>query len=606
MEEEIEQSKEPQLTRSEEIHYLLDSLGEYKKDSIITIILGTLEIFGESLVPFIAAQLIDNINKGATPDIIAHYGIMLIGVAILTLIVGSLAGYMGAGAATGLSRNLRRNMFENVQAFSHKNIDHFSTSSLITRMTTDVTNIQDSYVLILIVATRGPLMFLFAFFMAYRMAGNMALIYLAVAPILGIILVVVMKLAIPAFRRLFKQYDKLNLRVNENITGMRTVKSYVREDSEIEKFHKATYDLYKEHCLAGKIVSLESPSMGLMTTIIFVFVIFVGSKTIITSQGTAFNVGEFSALITYGFMILFSLMMFSFAFAQAAFTREELTRVCAVLKEKPTITNPENPIFEVADGSVEFRDACFKYDSKIGSDVLCNINLSIPSGSRVGIIGPTGSAKTSLAQLIGRIYDTTDGSVFVAGHNVRDYDIASLRRDVVLVEQKSILFSGSIADNIRWGNVNATDEEVHEAARIACADSFIETFKDGYDTEISQGGANVSGGQKQRLAIARALLRRPKIIIFDDSTSAVDTKTDAVIRKGLSSYAPETTQISIAQRISSVQDCDMIVVMDKGRIQATGTHEELLETSPIYRDIYESQVKMESDRKVEEGGESNE
>ena len=606
MEEEIEQSKEPKLTRKEEIHYLLESLGEYKKDSILTLVFGTLEIFGESLVPFIAAMLIDNINKGATPNIIIHYGIMLIAVAILTLIVGSLGGYIGASAACGLGYNLRRDIFKNVQSFSHKNIDRFSTSSLVTRMTTDVTNIQDSYVMLLVVATRGPLMFLFAFFMAWKMAGKMALIYLAVAPFLGIILGIIMKHAIPAFERLFKRYDKLNLRINENITGMRTVKSYVREDSEIAKFENATDQLYNEHRFAGKIISLSDPSMGVMTTLIFVFVIYIGSKTIITTQATAFNVGEFSALITYGFMILFSMMMFTMVFAQLAFTREEVTRVCAVLKEKTTIANPENPIFDVSDGSVEFHDVCFKYDSKAENDVLSHINLSIPSGASVGIIGPTGSAKTSLVQLISRIYDTTDGAVYVAGHNVRDYDLTALRRDVVLVEQKSVLFSGSISDNLRWGDIDASDEEVKQAATIACADSFIETFKDGYDTQISQGGANVSGGQKQRLAIARALLRRPKIIIFDDSTSAVDTKTDAIIRKGLSSYAPDTTKISIAQRISSVQNCDMIVVMDRGQIQAVGTHDELLEKSPIYSDIYYSQMKMQSDDTSEKGGDLDE
>ena len=606
MDEEIEQSKEPTLTRSEEIHYLLQSLGEYKKDSILAIVFGTLEIFGESLVPFIAAMLIDNINKGSDPKAITHYGIMLAGVAILTLIVGSLAGYLGAGSATGLGHNLRRDMFQNVQSFSHKNIEHFSTSSLVTRMTTDVTNIQDSYIMFLVVATRGPLMFLFAFTMAWRMAGKMALIYLAVAPILGVILGIIMKHAIPAFQRLFKRYDRLNLSINENITGMRTVKSYVRENSEIEKFEKATDNVYKEHRFAGKIISLSDPAMGLMSTLIFVFVIYIGSKTIITTKATAFNVGEFSALITYGFMILFSMMMFTMVFAQLAFTREELTRVCAVLKEKTTIANPENPIYEVKDGSVEFRDVFFKYESQAESDVLSDINLTIPSGSRVGIIGPTGSAKTSLVQLISRIYDTTSGSVLVSGHDVRDYDLENLRRNVVLVEQKSVLFSGTIADNLRWGNIDASDEEVQEAAHIACADSFIETFKDKYDTEITQGGSNVSGGQKQRLAIARALLRRPRIIIFDDSTSAVDTKTDAIIRKGLSSYAPETTQISIAQRISSVQDCDLIVVLDRGHIQATGTHEELLEKSPIYKDIYLSQVKLEAENSVVEGGDIDE
>ena len=580
--------------RNTSVAYILSrlkqSLREYKGRAWATALFAVGEVVMEGAIPFIAAKLIDQIKAGADLNTVARYGVVLIAFAFGGLLFGTAAGITGSDSSCGFAKNLRQDMFENIQKFSFANIDRFSTPSLVTRLTTDVNYVQQSFLMTLVMAIRAPVMFVFALIMAYVMAGKMAFVFLAVGPFLGITLFFIFRAAIPVFHRVFKRYDKLNERIEENIHGIREVKSYVREDYEIKKFKKATHELYSDFRLADCIISLVNPAMNLAVNIVFVVVIYFGSYVIISSQAQAMDVGQFSALITYGFMILVSLMMFSWVFAALTMAKESALRICEVLEETSTIKNPENPIMKVESGELVFNQVSFKYDEAAPEYVLKDVNLSIPSGSSVGIIGATGSAKTSLAQLTARLYDVTEGSVFVGGQDVRSYDLDVLRKAVSLVEQKNTLFSGTIAENLRWGNGNASDEELIEACKIACAHDFIMQFPEGYETKITQGGSNVSGGQKQRLCIARALLRRPEILIFDDSTSAVDTKTDAHIRAGLMNSLPDMTKIIIAQRIDSVKDADMIVVMDRGRIAQVGTHDQLLETSSIYRETYESQM----------------
>ena len=574
------------------------SLGTYKKTFILALIFLAGEVAAENVLPYYTAILIDKIKAGSALDQIMHLGLVLIIFSLISLVSGSIAAMFAADTSTGLAKNLRRDMFYNVQTFSHANIDKFSAPSLVTRLTTDVDNIQRSFLMSIIYAIRGPFMLIFALIMAYKMAGQIALIFLAIIPLLTIALAIIIKNAVPYFTRVFRRYDKLNLTINENIHAIREVKSYVREDYEQSKFEKATFALFKDFEKAEKIVALVGPTMRVCMGILFTYVIYQGSWAIISSKATLLDVGQFSALITYGVMVMFSLINITFVFAMITMAEESAKRIAEVLVEKTTITNPQNAITTINSGSIEFDNVSFKYSPDAEEYVLKDINLTIPSGTTVGIIGATGSAKTSLAQLICRLYDTTLGSVLVNGTDTRKYDLDTLRGAVAIVEQKNMLFSGTIADNLRWGNKDATDEEIKEVCKIASADEFISGFEKGYDTEISQGGSNVSGGQKQRLCIARALLKHPKVLIFDDSTSAVDTKTDANIRASLKKYAPDTTKLIIAQRISSVSDADMIVVMNKGRIESVGTHDELLTSSDIYSETFKSQTR----KSVEEGG----
>lgn len=573
------------------IKALAQSIREYKKLSIITPILISLEVVFECIIPFITANLVNEIKGGCALNTIIKYGIILIVLAFLSLMVGAIAGTTSATAACGFAKNLRKDIFYKIQNFSFENIDNFQTSSLITRMTTDVFNVQNAYMMIIRVAIRAPLMLIFAFVMAFVMGGRMAWIFLVVVPILAIGLGTVIYKAMPLFRKVFKKYDALNRSIQENIKGMRVVKSFVREDYEKEKFSFAAQDVCADFTRAERILAFNGPLMQFCMYVVMVFVLSFGSYTIITSRGLDFDIGQFSAILTYNFMILMSLMMLSFVFVMITIAGESAKRIVEVLNEQSTLSNPENPIYEVKDGSISFENVSFKYSEKAERMALANINIEIKSGETIGIIGGTGSSKSSLIQLIPRLYDTTVGVVKVGGIDVRDYDLDTLRNEVAVVLQKNILFSGTIKENLRWGNKDATDEELIHACKLACADEFIRQFPKGYDTYIEQGGTNVSGGQKQRLCIARALLKKPKILILDDSTSAVDTKTDAKIRKALREYMPSTTKIIIAQRTASVEDADRIIVMEGGSINGIGTHEQLLAENAIYREIYISQNK---------------
>ncbi len=570
---------------------LAGCIREYKKVTLLTPFLMVFEVVLECLIPFITADLINKIEKGSSFSELALDGLLLFCMACLSLTFGAIAGRTSAKASCGFAKNLRHDLYYKVQDFSFENIDKFSTASLVTRLTTDVANVQMSFMMIIRTAIRSPLMFIFAIIVAFVMGGKLALMFVVVVPILAITLFLVAKAAMPRFRSVFRKYDKLNSSIQENVKGMRVVKSFVREEYEIEKFDRAADDVRRDFTTAERIVALNNPIMQFCLNLDMIFVLFFGSTIIISSCGQALKFGEFSAMLTYGFMILSSLMMLSMIYVIITISAESARRIVEILDEASTIVNPENPVFEVKNGEIVFDNVSFKYSKNASKFALADINLTIKSGQTVGIIGSTGSSKSSLIQLISRLYDTSEGTVKVAGIDVKNYDLDSLRNSVAVVLQKNVLFSGTIKENLRWGNPNASDEELIAACKLACADEFISTFPEGYDTYIEQGGANVSGGQKQRLCIARALLKKPKILILDDSTSAVDTKTDALIRRAFKEYIPETTKIIIAQRIASVEESDVIIVMDNGKVSAIGNHSELLESSPIYKEVYESQNK---------------
>ena len=573
------------------IKRLAGCVREYKKPTILTLIFIVGEAFIETFIPFITAKLVNLIKYNAPMEQVVHIGLFLVLMACLSLCCGGIAGATCAKASTGFARNLRHDMFERVQSFSFENIDRFSSASLVTRMTTDVSNVQMSFMMIIRMAIRCPLMFIFCIVMAFIMGGKLALTFVVVVPVLIFGLLMIARKAMPAFRAVFRKYDRLNESIEENVRAMRVVKGFAREDYEKQKFGAASEDICGDFTHAERIVALNSPLMQLCVYFNMVFIMIVGSKLVITSGGQTIDVGQMSAMLTYGFQILMSLMMISMIYVMLTMSAESAKRICEVLAEEPALRNPENPVTEVKDGSVDFDGVSFKYSAKAKKFALRDIDLHIASGMTVGILGGTGSSKTTLIQLISRLYDTTEGSVRVGGVDVRDYDMETLRNSVAVVLQKNLLFSGTIKDNLRWGNPDATDEELVAACKLAQADDFVRSFPDSYDTWIEQGGTNVSGGQKQRLCIARALLKKPKVLILDDSTSAVDTRTDALIRAGFKAYIPETTKIIIAQRVASVQDADMIIVMDNGRIAATGTHDELLRSSEIYREVCQQQAK---------------
>lgn len=573
------------------IRVLKKSIREYKRDSILTPILVAFEALVECIIPLMVANLVNKMQNGCDLSVILKYGVILIIMACFSLLFGALAGITAANASAGFGKNLRKDLFMAVQNFSFENIDRFSASSLVTRMTTDVTNVQMAYMMIIRTVVRAPLMLIFSLVMGFIMGGPLAFIFLFTIPVLGIGLGLVIKKTMPLFRKVFKKYDNLNNSVQENINGIRVVKSFVREDFEMKKFNEAAEDVCADFTKSEKILALNNPMMQFCLYVVMIFVLTFGSYLVVNFGGAIIQVGQLSSLLTYSFQILMSLMMLSMIFVMVTISIESCERIVAVLEEKRTISNPENPIYEVNDGSIDFNNVSFKYSKRADRYALENINLHIKSGQTIGILGGTGSSKTSLVNLISRLYDVTEGEVKVGGVNVKDYDLVTLRDAVSVVLQKNVLFSGSIKENLRWGNKDATDEEIEEACHLACADEFIEQFPDKYDTHIEQGGTNVSGGQKQRLCIARALLKKPKILILDDSTSAVDTKTDAIIRAGFKKFIPETTKIIIAQRVSSVQDADQIIIMNNGSIEAVGTHDELLASNPIYQEVYYSQNK---------------
>ena len=565
------------------IKVLARSIREYKKASILTPLLVTVEVIMECVIPFVIANLVGQMQAGCSMSVIAQYGAALIVMSVISLVFGGAAGATCATASAGFARNLRRDMFYKIQGYSFENIDKFLVSSLVTRLTTDITNVQMAYMMIIRIAIRCPLMLIFSFVMGFVMGGRLAVIFLVTIPLLGIGLFFVIRSATPLFRRVFRKYDALNDSVQENIQAMRVVKSYVREDYEKKKFGAAAENVQKDFTKAERIMAIA-------------FVMSYGSYTVITSRGLDLNVGQMSSMLTYSFQILMSLMMLSMVFGMITMSAESAERIVEVLNEESTLKSPSGGLTEVKDGSVDFDNVSFKYSKKADRMALADINLHIKSGEVVGILGGTGSSKSSLIQLIPRLYDVTEGSVRVGGVDVRKYDLEALRNQVAVVLQKNVLFSGTIKDNLRWGNPNATDAEMEEACRLAQADEFIQQFPNKYDTWIEQGGTNVSGGQKQRLCIARALLKKPKILILDDSTSAVDTRTDALIRKGFREFIPETTKIIIAQRVASVQDADRIIMMEGGRISAMGTHEELLASNEVYRDLYTSQNRVGGDK----------
>lgn len=582
------------------VHELAKSIREYKKSMILTPVFVVGEVIMEAIIPYTIALLVNEIKDGANINTILHYGYILLALAFASLLFGYLAGIKCADASCGFAKNLRKDVFYNIQSFSFSNIDKFSSASLVTRLTTDIQNVQMAFMMLIRTAIRAPLNLIFSFTMAYLMGGKMAVIFLIVIPVLGIGLFTIAKVTMPLFREGFPKFDALNNSIEENIKGIRVVKSFVREDYEQEKLNTASDNIRKIFTKAERILALNNPLMQACMYCTMLFVLYFGSKTIITTNGTALDIGQFSTLLTYSFQILSSLMMLSMIFVMITFSEESALRICEVLKEKSTLTSPASAIKDVKDGSIDFDHVRFKYTKNADRPVLEDIDLHIKSGEVIGIIGGTGSAKSSLVQLIPRLYDVTEGTVRVGKEDVRNYDLTVLRDSVAMVLQKNVLFSGTIADNIRWGNKDASLDEVKHVCHLAYADEFIDLMPKGYDTYIEQGGTNVSGGQKQRLCIARALLKKPKILIMDDSTSAVDTKTDALIRKAMREYIPETTKIIIAQRTSSVEDADRIIVMDGGHIDAIGTSEELLKTNKIYQEVYYSQNKQGTEKEIAE------
>ena len=572
------------------IKRLLSCVREYKTPTILTIILMVGEAAIETAIPFITANLVNQLREGSDIKNVIMTGLLLVLMAIISLSCGGIAAVTCAKASAGFAKNLRNDIFDKIQTYSFENIDKFSTSSLVTRITTDVNNVQMSYMMIIRTAIRSPLMLVFSIVMAAVMGGKLALTFVVIVPVLAFGLIMVAKFAMPAFARVFKKYDKLNESIEENVRGARVVKGFSREDHEKKKFFAASDTIKDDFTKAERIVALNTPIMQICLYFNMVFVLFLGSKLAIESKGATVDVGHISAMITYGMQVLMSLMMLSMIYVILTISAESFKRIYEVLSEEPTMQDPESPVASVADGSIDFEGVNFKYSKSAERFVLEGVDLHIPSGATVGIIGGTGSSKSTLVSLIPRLYDATEGSVKVGGVDVKNYAIETLRDSVSMVLQKNLLFAGTIKDNLRWGNENATDAELEEACRLAEAHGFVSSFPDGYDTWIEQGGTNVSGGQKQRLCIARALLKKPKILILDDSTSAVDTKTDALIRRGLETYVPDTTKIIIAQRISSVMHADMILVLDGGRITDVGTHDELMASSEIYREVYVSQT----------------
>lgn len=577
------------------IKKLARSIREYKTASILTPIFVTFEVILECLIPFVIAKLVAAIDVGDGASIelknILMYGGILLAMSFVSLVCGALSGAFCAKASSGYAKNLRKDIFYKIQDFSFENIDKFSTPSLVTRMTTDVNNVQFSFMMIIRIAVRCPLMLIFSLVMTFVMGGSLGWIFLGVIPPLSLLLFLIMKKAIPLYHRVFKKYDNLNESVQENIRGIRVVKSYVREDHEKKKFDRAATDVQVDFTKAERILAWNNPLMQFFFYGVLSSVLFVGSYLILSVGEPTYSVATVSQLIVYGMQILMSLMMLSMVFAMIVMSVESARRVCEILDEKSTLTSPDNAVKEVADGSVDFEGVSFKYSKNAERNALEGVDLHIKTGETIGIIGGTGSSKTSLVNLISRLYDATEGVVKVGGRDVKEYDLTALRDAVSVVLQKNELFSGTIKENLRWGDPDATDEELVEACKLAQADEFIRSFPDGYDTHIEQGGANVSGGQKQRLCIARALLKKPKILILDDSTSAVDTRTDALIRKAFREFIPETTKFIIAQRTSSVEDADRIIVMDGGRINAVGTHEQLLGKNDIYTEVYTTQNK---------------
>ena len=579
------------------IRTLGGSLREYKKDSLLAPAFVAVESVLEILIPTVMASLIDQGISGGSMPAIIKFGVILFVCSMFSLASGFLAGKFAAIAAAGLAKNLRKDQFEKVQGFSFTNIDKFSTGSIITRLTTDVTNLQNAYGMMIRMGVRAPIMVVVAWIFSFRISPSISLVFLACIPILAIGLCGLAVIVHPVFERVFHTYDELNNVVDENLQGIRVVKSYNRESHEIGKFGRISERIFKDFTKAERIMSFNSPLMMICIYGTMLLIAWMGAQQIVASGNNAalgLTTGDLTALVTYAMQILMAMMMLSMVFVMCIISQASAERICQVLNEESTVTNPANPIKEVADGSIEFDNVDFRYSDNSEKPVLDNINLKIRSGMTVGIVGGTGSAKSSLVQLVPRLYDVTEGSLKVGGVDVRKYDLEILRDQVAMVLQKNVLFSGTIAENLRWGNPNATDEEIRRACQLAQADGFIQEFPDKYDTYIEQGGTNVSGGQRQRLCIARALLKKPKILILDDSTSAVDTKTDKLIREAFHNEIPDTTKIIIAQRIASVQESDMILVMEEGRITASGTHEELLRTCDEYRSIYESQTKNQA------------
>lgn len=570
------------------IKKIISCVGEYRRDSILSPLCVSLEVVMEVAIPLVMALLIDKGIEKGDMDYIVKIGLVLLVLAAVSLTFGMLSGKYAAQASAGVAKNIRRNMYYNVQNFSFSNIDKFSTASIVTRLTTDVTNVQNAYQMIIRIAVRGPVMLIFALAMAFGISVKLSCIFLVAIPILGGGLYLMMSKAHPVFERVFRTYDKLNNVVQENLRGIRVVKSYVREETEIQKFDTISQKIYKDFSWVEKLLAFNMPLMQFCMYGCMLLISWIGARLIVGNEMTT---GQLMSVITYAMQILMSLMMLSMVFVMILISRASVERIVEILDEKSDIKNRENPVCAIKNGSVEFRDVSFSYAKNMEKLCLFHINISILSGQTVGIIGGTGSGKSSLVQLIARLYDATEGEVLVGGVNVKDYDLHILRNEVAMVLQKNVLFSGTIKENLRWGNEQASDEELIRVCKLAQADEFIQGFPDLYDTYIEQGGSNVSGGQKQRLCIARALLKKPKILILDDSTSAVDTKTDALIRKAFKEEIPNTTKFIIAQRISSIEDADQIIVMDNGKINGIGTHEELLKTNAIYREVYESQVK---------------
>ena len=579
------------------IKRLSQCVREYKKHAFLTLFFIVLEVVLEVFIPSITADLINTLQNGSAdmPTLLRQGGLLVL-MAAASLACGGIAGYTSAKASAGFAKNVRHDIFEKVQTYSFESIDKFSSSSLVTRMTTDITNLQMSFMMLIRIAVRAPLMFVFAIIMAFIKGGMLAMAFVVVVPLLIFGLYMISRIAMPAFRRVFRKYDRLNESIEENVRGMRVVKGFSREEYEKEKFEKASDNIRRDFTFAERIVVLNNPIMNLCLYANLVFVLYIGSKLIVTGDAS-FGVGQIQMMLTYGMQILMSLMMISMIYVMFTMSAESIKRIYEVLTEESTLTSPANARTALDDGSIEFKNVNFKYSATAEKYALSEVDLKIESGMTVGVLGGTGSGKTTFVQLIPRLYDVTEGELLVGGHNVREYDLDTLRSSVAMVLQKNLLFSGTIRENLKWGNENATDEEIIEACRLAQAHDFVMSFPDGYDTYIEQGGTNVSGGQKQRLCIARALLARPKILVLDDSTSAVDTKTDMLIRRGFKEFIPETTKIIIAQRVASIEDADLILVMDNGKIVASGKHNDLVANCDIYREVYTQQIK---------GGEENE